>query len=67
MQRVKNLLQPQKMNEDEDSGLMKHHVKYYTRMKSELSESSLAECDAYMNGQTQHQSSSEVPPNPTSL
>ena len=42
-------MKPANMNPDEDSGLMKQHVKYYTRMKSELSESSLAECDAHNN------------------
>ncbi|XP_069193846.1 major facilitator superfamily domain-containing protein 4A [Procambarus clarkii] len=42
LKRLKALLLRQK-EEMEDSGLMKHHVKYYTRMASQLSESSLGE------------------------
>lgn len=43
IKRLKALLLRRKEEAAEDTGLMKHHVKYYTRMRSNLSESSLGE------------------------
>ncbi|XP_076055487.1 major facilitator superfamily domain-containing protein 4A-like [Oratosquilla oratoria] len=47
--RIKKLLSGQHDEISEDSGLMKHHVKYYSRMKSNLSESSLGESTSRAN------------------
>lgn len=43
VQRLKSLLTRRTEETAEDTGLMKHHVKYYTRMRSDLSESSLGD------------------------
>ena len=43
-QRLKSLLTGRKDSEaGEDTGLMKHHVKYYTRMRTRASESSMGD------------------------
>ncbi|XP_066980624.1 major facilitator superfamily domain-containing protein 4A-like [Macrobrachium rosenbergii] len=41
--RFQVILLRKKADETEDSGLMKHHVKYYSRMKRDLSESSVGD------------------------
>nr|XP_053655855.1 uncharacterized protein LOC128704746 [Cherax quadricarinatus] len=58
LRRLRSLLLPQQTEAGDDTGLLKHHVKYYTRMRSNLSQSSLGE-DAE-DTPTQHQDSSPV-------
>ncbi|XP_042231739.1 major facilitator superfamily domain-containing protein 4A-like [Homarus americanus] len=50
VQRLKCLLCWRKEEAAEDTGLMKHHVKYYTRMRSNLSESSIGEDSSLTDG-----------------
>ncbi|XP_071527862.1 major facilitator superfamily domain-containing protein 4A-like [Panulirus ornatus] len=50
IKRLKALLLRKKEEAAEDTGLMKHHVKYYTRMRSDLSESSLGEDASIADG-----------------